>query len=134
LFKRNTTKGIILILLFVNAVTALIGGGQLMFKPDGIILSLPSSLLNGSVFSDYFIPGFCLFVFIGLFSLFLFFAIIKNKTDHSACIMLEGGMLLFWLAVQVSVIQTLHFFQLIYAVIGVLLLWLGFLNRNRKEE
>lgn len=105
-----------------------------MFNPDGSTLSLATALLNGSAFSNYFIPGFSLFVFIGLFSLFLFFTIIRNDKIHSSGVMLEGGMLLFWLGVQVSVIQTLHFFQLVYAVIAVLLLWLGFLNRSRKEE
>jgi len=134
LLKTNTIKKVVLFLLFINAVTALIGGGQLMFSPDGKTLSLPSSLLNGSVFSDYFIPGFCLFVFIGLFSLFLFFNELVYKTDHSACIMVEGGMLLFWLGVQVSVIQTLHLFQLVYAVLGILLLWLGFLLKVKRKD
>jgi hypothetical protein len=134
LLKPKSAKRIVLILLFVNAITALIGGGQLMFNPDGKVLSLPIALLNGSVFSDYFIPGFSLFVFIGLFSLFLFVAEIREKTDHSACIMLEGGMLLFWLGVQVSIIQTLHMFQLVYAVIAVLLLWLGFLLKMERRD
>jgi hypothetical protein len=134
LLKINTAKRIILLLLFVNAITALIGGGQLMFNPDGRTLNLATALLNGSVFSDFFIPGFSLFVFIGVFSLFLFLTIIRNNTIHTSGVMLEGGMLLFWLGVQISVIQTLHFFQLIYAIIGVLLLWLGFLMRNKKEE
>ncbi len=134
MLKINTAKRIILLLLFVNAITALIGGGQLMFNPDGRTLNLATALLNGSVFSDFFIPGFSLFVFIGVFSLFLFLTIIRNNTIHTSGVMLEGGMLLFWLGVQISVIQTLHFFQLIYAIIGVLLLWLGFLMRNKKEE
>ena len=105
-----------------------------MFYPDGQTLSLPASLLNGSVFTDYFIPGFCLFVFIGAFSIFLFFVVLKNETDRSFCIMLEGGMLLFWLCVQIVVIQSLHLFQLVYAIIGILLLWFGFLLKNRNAD
>src|ERR1700682_2442994 len=45
---------------------ALFGGGALILGPDGHILGMPTSLLAGSPFPSYLLPGIILFTFIGV--------------------------------------------------------------------
>ena len=47
-------------------VGALIGGGALLLAPDGHLLSMPATLLSGSPFRDYTIPGAILFGVLGV--------------------------------------------------------------------
>jgi len=45
---------------------ALFGGAALILGPDGHLLGMPSTVLHGSLFNSFLIPGILLFVAIGL--------------------------------------------------------------------
>ncbi len=47
-------------------MSAVGGGVALMARPDGAILHMPLSLLAGSPFNDYGVPGLALTVFVGV--------------------------------------------------------------------
>jgi hypothetical protein len=57
-------KALIVIEAFVG-LGAVGGGVALMLGPKGSILPLPTSLLNGSPFADYFVPGVLLTLVVG---------------------------------------------------------------------
>lgn len=46
-------------------IGAMLGGGALLFAPDGHLLSMSTSLLAGTPFSDYLVPGALLFGVVG---------------------------------------------------------------------
>src|ERR1700757_194733 len=55
-----------IVLEVLLGVGAVFGGGALMLAPDGHLLSMPVSTLQGSPFSDFLIPGAVLFTAIGV--------------------------------------------------------------------
>jgi hypothetical protein len=59
-----------LIHLFL-AVGALYGGGSLILSPDGSLLGMPAGSVANSPFGNFLIPGLILFIFNGLFPLFI---------------------------------------------------------------
>jgi len=75
--KSKTPEIYILILLVcVEAFCAIYGGISLIKDPTGESIHLSGKLLQGSVFSDYLIPGIVLFLLLGFFPLFLIFPLI----------------------------------------------------------
>lgn len=47
-------------------VSAVFGGGALVLAPDGHLLSMPASMLDGTPFNDYLGPGLVLLIVIGV--------------------------------------------------------------------
>ena len=47
-------------------IGALFGGGLLILAPDGRLLGMPTTLLSGTPFRSFLVPGLCLFVFVGI--------------------------------------------------------------------
>jgi hypothetical protein len=45
---------------------ALFGGGALILAPDGHLLGMPTTLLAGSPFQSFLVPGIVLFTLVGL--------------------------------------------------------------------
>ena len=89
------------ILLGIGAIA---GGLALMAGPHGEIIPLPLSLLAGSPFPDYIVPGAILFTILGLGPLG---AAIFAWRRHPAAPFLAfavGCALLIWLAVQIATI------------------------------
>ena len=89
------------ILLGIGAIA---GGLALIAGPHGEIIPLPLSLLAGSPFADYLVPGAILFTILGLGPLG---AAILAWRRHPAAPFLAfavGCALLIWLAVQIATI------------------------------
>jgi len=47
-------------------VGAVFGGGLLMLAPDGRLLGMTTTVLSGTPFRSFLVPGICLFVFVGI--------------------------------------------------------------------
>ena len=60
------------------AAGALYGGGSLIISPDGSLLGLPGDWLSGTPFHSYLIPGFILFILLGLLPLFTIFGLLRK--------------------------------------------------------
>jgi len=105
-------------LLFLLAIFALIPGLLLMIDPSGSYIQFPENALQGSPFSNFFIPGFLLTVFVGLLSLFAWYALWKRP--HSRLLarlnpfpglhwawtlaLLSGCSLTIWILVQMTMV------------------------------
>jgi hypothetical protein len=50
-------------------LNGLLGGGALMLKPDGSLLQMPLSNMQGAPFADFTWPGLLLFLFLGVYPL-----------------------------------------------------------------
>jgi len=64
---RPITIYILLILLAFQALSGLFGGAALVLDPSGSSIRLPLSLLEGSPFGNFLIPGIILFLVLGIF-------------------------------------------------------------------
>lgn len=119
-------RNLLLFLLVFLGFTALSGGLLLMKDPSGSAIQLPSQWISNTVFGNYFVPGLVLFTIPGLGSLAA--AVIAWRVQTAAGYLpaaAAGLLLLVWLAVQVVVIGQFFFLQAVYALLGIIILWLS---------
>ena len=67
--RRPGGVRLLAVLLILLAVNALVGGALLIADPSGGLLGMPVSLLAGSPFRDYLLPGLVLFGLLGVLPL-----------------------------------------------------------------
>jgi hypothetical protein len=129
---KKILKTICALLLMVNGVGAIYGGGNLILHPDGSSIRLAKSLLIHTPFESYLIPGIVLFIVNGLFSFFVLFTMIFKLRKHQLLIICQGVLLTGWIFIQILMIQTVYFLHLIMGGIGIILIIAGLLLNNRK--
>jgi hypothetical protein len=114
-------------------VGALAGGLMLMLDPSGSGMGFPVELLEGSPFPDYLIPGVFLFAINGLGSLVgagLSFARHRYAGEAAAIL---GAILMAWIAIQVTIIGSLHWLHFLYFALGFVELGLGLVVRQSRD-
>lgn len=123
------------ILLFFNGVGALFGGWNLMIHPDGSSLQLLLDWLKHTPFPDYLIPGIILFIANGLFSIFVFIAIVLKLRNYYWLVMVQGAILAGWIVIQMALIRTIDFLHVLFGSIGIALFIVGWmlLQYNRQS-
>lgn len=115
------------------ALTALAGGFMFVKDPSGAAMGFHVSMLEGSIFPNYLIPGLFLFLVNGLGSLIgALLSFTKKRSAGPAAIVL-GVILLAWLVIQVIAIRTINWVQGLYFVLGLAELALG-MRVNRRQK
>lgn len=123
-----------LIHLFL-AVGALYGGGSLILSPDGSMLGMPAGSLSGSPFPNFLIPGIILFLFNGVFPLFILAGLIRKpqwpwagfanlyRDRHWAWTysLFSGIIVIIWIMVQLLYVQP-FILQPIFIGVGLAIL------------
>ena len=128
-------RPLLLILLTFLGITAAYGGWLLMKDPTGSIIQLPSQWIAQTLFKNYFIPGIILFLVLGLGSFVS--AVVAFRAKSAAAYLpaiAQGLAVLVWLAVQLLVIRQTFFLQGVYAVLGLLMLWLAWRLYTRAKH
>lgn len=137
---------ILVITLAFLAVGALYGGISLMNDPSGESIKLPITFLEGTVFSNYLIPGVILFLALGFFPLFLLFPLLFKpnwpiinklnvyKSYHWAWTytLYSAIMLIIWIDVQVLILKTGSVIQGTFGLLGVFILILTLSPRVKR--
>lgn len=125
--------GLALLQAFIG-VGAVAGGFMLIWDPSGAAMGIPVSLLEGSVFLDFFIPGFFLFTVNGLGSLAgAYLTFTRNRWAGPVAAAL-GLILMAWIVIQVSIFQGYNWMHVLYFALGLLEALLGvLLTRGRVE-
>ncbi|MFN7116569.1 MAG: hypothetical protein ACK4TA_07185 [Saprospiraceae bacterium] len=121
---------LMLLLLFV-AVSAIPSGIMLVTAPDGSALQMPVSMLEGTPFSNYLIPGIVLCVVVGGSALAALIAIlIKHAKARLLAIfagMMQGG----WIVVQMWMLGMVANLQFVYIGAGAAILLLALLWKTK---
>jgi len=97
-----------------------------MSNPDGGILNLQLSLLDGTPFKDFQVPGLLLAGVVGVVNLL---AVVYNLSRHSSrynWAMAGGFLITGWIVVQMILIQAAHWLHYVYLGIGVLIILLAY--------
>lgn len=117
---RKRGKLILGIIQLFVAIGALPVGFLLFTNPDGNGLGMSTDILNGSPFSDFFIPGVFLFTVNGVFNLISsVLAFCKFRYTYLLGLAL-GFALVIWIIVQVYSVGLIHFLQPTYFIIGII--------------
>jgi len=134
--RRPFMIWLLISLLVLLAFGALLGGGAFILAPDGHLIRMPLSNLANSPFSDFFIPGVLLFVFIGLYPSAVAFSLWKRpawrwpdainpfKQFHWswAAALAVGVILIIWIITEVQFMEIglLHVMYFVWAALIVL--------------
>jgi hypothetical protein len=92
--------------LFLS-IGALFGGGALIFGPDGHLLGIPTSLLAGTPFASFLVPGLCLFIFVGIAPLLAAVLTARRHSMAPLAAVAVGLTLMGWVAVEMVAIAGL---------------------------
>ena len=113
---------------------ALGGGFMLVRDPSGSTLELPMSLLEGSPFPDFLIPGMFLLAVNGVGSMIgAGLSFTRRRYAQEIAIVL-GAILIAWIVIQVVIISSFHWLHVLYFILGVVELGIGLYIRRRRLQ
>lgn len=130
--SRPTPVTALLVLLGLLGLSGLVGGIALLADTSGGVLDLPTSLLAGSPFTDYLIPGLALFAFLGVFPLLAAGALVTRHRLAWHGVLAVGLAVVVWFAVQTVVVGLGNALQWLYLSLGLGILAVGFLPSVRR--
>lgn len=129
--KRKTYIGLGSLQAFIG-LGALGGGFMLVKDPSGSALGTPLSLLEGSPFTDFLIPGIFLLVVNGIGSMFgAGLSFTKKRYAQEIAIVL-GTILVAWIVIQVVIIRSFSWLHIFYFFLGVVELVIGLYIMRRR--
>ena len=114
------------------AITAIPCGIMLMIQPDGHLLQLNINLINQSFLHNYLVPGIALTFFVGLVNLYAAFKLWKKHYRAAFWSGAGGLMIIAFEVVQITVIQTYNWLQLVYLLLGFFIVLMA-LQIKHKE-
>lgn len=122
--KNDKSFYLLMGLIFFQGISGLFGGGALVLDPSGEVLQMPLSLLEGSPFNTYLVPGVILLLVLGVFPLIVFYGLWKRKTWSWTGAFLVSIALIIWIGVEIAMVgyHSEPPLQLIYGGIGITLL------------
>ncbi|MEL7833476.1 hypothetical protein [Fodinibius sp. Rm-B-1B1-1] len=112
---------LLLAFLVFQGISGLFGGGALIWNPTGSALQMPISLLEGSLFSDYLIPGIILFTILGIFPLIVCLGLWQRKLWGWWGALLVSMALIIWIGVEIAMVgyHSDPPLQLIYGLLAI---------------
>lgn len=134
--KRPFALVLLCLLQFLLGVSAVICGALFIYAPDGSIIQIPLSQLDGSPFQNFLIPGVILCLFVGVFPLCVAFSLWKKpgwnwpnainpfKSMHWswAGSLAAAAILVIWLSVELFWIDYSMLHTICYSWAAILLL------------
>nr|CAP48898.1 putative integron gene cassette protein [uncultured bacterium] len=113
---------------------ALGGGFMLVRDPSVSALELPMSLLEGSPFPDFLIPGIFLLAVNGIGSLIGAGLSFTRRRYAQEIAIILGAILVAWIVIQVVIIRSFHWLHVLYFILGVVELGFGLYIRRRRFQ
>jgi hypothetical protein len=108
------------------AIGALFGGGALILAPDGHLLGMPTSMLAGSPFQSFLVPGIILFTFVGMAPLLAAVMTIRRQGLAPLAAIAVGLTLIGWVSVEMVVLAGLGSLAwALYLVLGACISMIG---------
>jgi hypothetical protein len=129
--RRPAGVWILLVLLVIQGLGGLAGGLALTLKPDGSIMKMPLSYLDGSPFSDFLIPGLVLLLVLGVLPLAAAAGLWMRRTWAWYAAFAVGCGLMIWILVEITIIP-FSWLQPMFGVVGVLIFAVAALKSVRR--
>ena len=131
--KRKVYIGLGSLQAFIG-LGALAGGFGLVRDPSGSALGVPLSLLEGSPFPDFLIPGMFLLAVNGVGSMIgAGLSFTRRRYAQEIAIVL-GAILVAWIVIQVVIIRSFSWMHILYFILGVVELGIGLYIRRHRDK
>jgi hypothetical protein len=117
--RRALPEKAALALLGFMSLNAIPAGLLLVLRPDGSYIGLPPSLLEGTPFADFRVPGLALSIAVGGSSLAAFLLVLFRHRYARLAIILAGAVEVGWIVCQVAYIGYQGFLQPLILVMGL---------------
>ena len=131
---KEARRVAIIALIFLG-LSGVIGAIPLIMNPTGEPWTMPQSLLQYSPFRSYLVPGIILLIANGLLSLWVFGLTVDKHPGFGWWVILQGVVLLGWLAVEVAMLRLMVWPHYLYGTVAIALVISGIAivrtNRNR---
>ncbi len=145
--KRSIPGYLLILLLFLQAISAIPSGLSLIIDSSGMGIGLPPDVLENTPFNNFLIPGLFLFVVLGLLPLITLYGLLSRKKFnwaqkinwdrqfHWSCTFAFyiGLLLILWINMQLYfgiIFNKLHFS---YTILGVLIIILSQFPATKRE-
>lgn len=133
--KRPGTAVAQLVLAALQAVGAIGGGIGLVADPVNNI-GMPVSLLEGTPFTDYLIPGLILLVVVGMFSLVVFVGLLLRWKVAWWLSLASGGGQVIWIVTEAALLGYLPGagigLQIVFGIVGLGVVVLALVRPTRR--
>lgn len=143
--NKPLTMYLLAMFLAFQSLGGLFGGISLVLSPSGEMMKMPLTLLQGSPFSTFLIPGLILLLVLGIFPGFLAFSLLRRPEWKWAGILniyhgihwawtyslYLGIMLVVWILAEIMWIEY-DILQTIYGLVGVVILILTLIPANMR--
>jgi hypothetical protein len=103
----------------ITGLGALVGGSACIADPYNPI-GTPVSMLEGSPFSSFLIPGLVLFIIFGLGNILQIYFVWKQTWWRSLGEGVLGGGMILWIVIQITIIDIIVFLHITFLVIGII--------------
>jgi hypothetical protein len=131
--KENSLRVTAIVLLIIVSLNALAAGYSFISDPSGNGLGISTDYLKASApFDNYLIPGVVLFLVLGILSSIIAFFAISKKLHYPIFILLQGGIIVGWIIIQLMMVTTFHLLHLVIGAIGIILIFFGWVLNNKK--
>ena len=119
-------RTLLLILISFAAFTALPAGIMMIYQPDGSSLGLSTSMLDGTPFKDFLVPGLVLAGIVGGINAIGLFFIMSGNVHSYKFSLLCGIVLVGWIVTQLMLFQYYYWQQGLYLLTGILIILLSY--------
>lgn len=119
-------KTLLFLLVCFTALSAVFSGLLMISNPDENVMKLSITLLQGTPFKDFLIPGIFLSVLVGGSNLLAAFYNIKRHANRYNRAIAGGIILCGWIVAQIILLQTFHWLQFVYLGIGLLIVLIAY--------
>ena len=119
-------KTLLFMLVSFVAVTATLAGLLMISNPDGSTMNLPHSLLDGTPFKDFLIPGILLSAIVGGVNLVAVFYNIQGHVNRYNWATAGGIMISVWIVVHMILMYAAHWLHFLYLGVGILIVLMAY--------
>ena len=136
--SKKKRPGAVLTLLILTALQAAgaIGGGVGLVRDPVSNIGMPVSLLEGTPFKDYLIPGLILLIVVGVFSLLVFVGLLLRWKAAWWLSLASGGGLVIWIIGEAALLGYLPGagigLQIVFGLVGVAVLVVALSRPTRR--